>query len=518
MSKSRRVLLGVLVAAAGFAQTQGKPGRVVGSVTSAVTGAPMPNILVTLTPAGQGPAGKRYGARSSGDGSFSCDAIPPGKYILGAQAGNYLVEFGKHITGTFSVEAGGTVRGLEIKLMPRSTISGRVLDEKGDPVENVRVEVHARFAGFSMGDAITDDRGEFHIGGGFASGSILRAVPREFPFPAEIRSDGTQEVAYRSTYYPSAATVDAATPVETRPGVDTPGIDIHLLTMPILSVSGTVSGVPAGADNVWVYFDSEGELSGQQAEVRNGKFIIWRLPPGQYTVSSRCVGRDTRQFVSASQKIELTDRNLENLAFDLIPEFDLTGQIQWDGTPPAASSATPAVRLQPHDEPQIPGPPKIGKIAADQTFQIPKITVGRYDIKLDNMPQDAWVKSIFIDGHEAPDRFLDLRASPRNVTLLLAVARGQISGIVEDSKGPVSGVTVSLSIAGESGPPSGQQTGADGKYSFDGLAPGRYRVFVMQTISSGNLTFTGPVPSDSQNRDVIELSEGEKVTRNLKIE
>ena len=290
---------------------------------------------------------------------------------------------------------------------------------------------------------------------------------------------------------------------ERPPATSASAIERPSVEQPYDEVTWPSAGVPVGADNVWVIFSAPEQNGLSQAAVKNGKFIRWRLAPGKYTLHVSGRGGDARDYISTSQEIEIGKENIENLAFDLVPEFDLTGLIQWEGTPPTPDpQKSLSVHLSSRDRYGFrPGVQLTGVIGADQAFRIPRVTVGAYDVVLNNAPDSAWVKSIQVDSHDTPDRWLDLRAPPQSVTLLLATATGEISGVVEDDHGPVADLTVFLRLMGSQSPkPRLQQTGADGKYSFHGVPPGKY------TVTCG------------QTSETIELSEGDKVTRNLKLE
>jgi hypothetical protein len=62
-----------------------------------------------------------------------------------------------------------------------------------------------------------------------------------------------------------------------------------------------------------------------------------------------------------------------------------------------------------------------------------------------------------------------------------------------------------------------QKTGVDGKYSFEGVPPGRYSMSIRRDINHAYRTTSEPAMSDSEERVPIDLPEGGHVTRDLKI-
>jgi protocatechuate 3,4-dioxygenase beta subunit len=190
------------------------PGTIIsGRVVSDSTGDPIPNARVALTGAPQ--------------------AVPvvltdrDGRFTVTVQTGRYGVSASK--TGYARRDATPAVPGqaVEIRLNRGAAISGRVLDELGDPVPGVRVAAQTR--GRAASDAsdqaigVTDDRGEYRLAsltaGSFVVGvTIARAVT-----PQQI--GGTFSSSLQRTYYPGASTLAEAQELNLRPGDDRPGID-----------------------------------------------------------------------------------------------------------------------------------------------------------------------------------------------------------------------------------------------------------------------------------------------------
>jgi hypothetical protein len=69
---------------------------------------------------------------------------------------------------------------------------------------------------------------------------------QHLPLPLEIRADGTAEVNYAATYYPSALDHKSAARVEVAPAAEVTGIDIKLVRTRITHVTGKVIGAPPG--------------------------------------------------------------------------------------------------------------------------------------------------------------------------------------------------------------------------------------------------------------------------------
>ncbi|HUA62641.1 MAG TPA: carboxypeptidase-like regulatory domain-containing protein [Verrucomicrobiae bacterium] len=482
------------------------PARIEGTLVNAQSGEPVPNVRVTLSDnnSDQAGSGKRFGAVTDADGRFAWSAIPQGNYQVGVDKhGFLLVDSPDWVT----VQPSEKNPSLNLKLSAEAVISGRVLDKNGDPVRNVSVRYQQEDERYGS-EVEADYRGEFHIHAKPGDYRIA-ARPGYESAPPEVRSDGTQQEAYQPTYYPSAPSRESASLVQAKGGVETSGIDIHLISMPIVAARGVVTGIPPC--ELLVQFTPDGETQPKWTEVRNGKFAYWFIPPGKYSMMASCQARDGHGYSSAPEEITIGDRNLDNLTVDMRPEFDLVGRIEWEGSPPPSpanpSSRNPQwVRLNDRNGRFFTGP-KRAEIGAGQTFHIPKVLLGKYRVFVD-MGQPVWVKAIRVDGNETPGRALDLRAAPQDVTLVVEIPAARISGIVEDAKGPAAGVELNLQDVGDDFTVEGWATTKDdGAYSFDHIPPGHYRIRALRSRPSGGGEW-----------EIFTVSETDQLTRNLRIE
>jgi hypothetical protein len=206
----------LLVSCAAAQEQSSLAGRVVNAITSQ----PLNRAHVRLAVgAFYEPPSAVYGAMSNSEGRFSISRIPPGSYLVEPELSGY---FYLPKSFTLVIKPGEHRDDFRIELTPRAILSGRVLDEHGEPVQYAMIRVTSRGAAVNLamrskaGPIQTNDLGEFR----------LIVPPGKYHIEArvygreDIRPDGTLAPAYYAdTFYPSAAAPGvAAELVDAHPG------------------------------------------------------------------------------------------------------------------------------------------------------------------------------------------------------------------------------------------------------------------------------------------------------------
>jgi hypothetical protein len=487
-----------------------KPAAIQGLVTNGLTGEPVPHAHVILTDFPQRTKAK-YGAITNPDGRFSISAIAPGKYRVTVERSGYLPVSGDRASESgIALKAGEQISDAVFKLIPACVISGRVLDQTDSPMQDVLVEA----IGPALAKAETNDRGEFRISGLATGNYVVKASPQVEPLPPEIRTDGTLEVNYGPTFYPGSLSAKYAVPVTTQAGVESDRIDIKLKPTPIVRVSGTVSGIPREARDVWVEFDHS---HGRSAHLDPAmKFTIWRLSPGHHELTAHYVDPIGKHMQSAPAEINVSNSNVDNLVLSLIQQVELTGQVRYEDTRNASDpKEKTTLRFKQLDA--LDGSDFDEEIQPDGTFKVTDVDPGRYYITVEG-PPGGYVKSIEIGSKESQHATLDLRSGLPKTPIILKLGSdgGEISGVVLNHNGPVANATVALLSAANETCESLQTTDADSKgdYAFHGLTPGQYRLFAFD-----------PKQIDGSRCDIrslfegvmheIEVVEGDRISQDL---
>jgi len=232
----RPAILLLLLAAVLTAQ----PASIDGVVVNHATGQPISGVQIRLMTGdfGNGGIDQAYGAVSDKAGRFSVTGMKPGLYLVMLERAGFVQAqpAGPAPFATVPLKAGQNLTGHKLEMNPRAKILGRVVDEYGDPVQGVSVQLrpvppdHELFSLSGQSNASTDDRGEFQIltspGRYYVEASPQRFGNFSLP---EIRTGGSTSAIYADTYYPSTAEASSASVVQAAPGQDVAGIEIHLV-------------------------------------------------------------------------------------------------------------------------------------------------------------------------------------------------------------------------------------------------------------------------------------------------
>jgi Carboxypeptidase regulatory-like domain len=511
----KRAMLFFLLCRIAAAQQSG----VEGVATDSVTHQPMAGVHITLR-VSESPVARSqdtYGAMSQRDGHFSVTGVPPAVYFISAQRNGYVYVPGK--TPGVTVKA-GEITTLPVEMTAQAVISGRVLDENGDPVEHVDVSAVPSVRGSPESSlriaarARTDERGQFRVIG--APGKFLvMALPQRGLVTPFSEDEGS---AYGETYYPGTGTKSQATVVTVTAGYETTGIDIRLTRKRTFTIGGTVTGMPANGGSPMIWFSqSDGSdrfhgMSGFNA-FPDGKFVIRGLSPGHY----RMVARTEDVVASRALQSEFVDVILENsdatnVALTLAKGESLSGVLEMEG------AKGTIVRLEPSSQPGQTGRPKGGEVAPDGAFRFEDVFPGEYRVNVVPLPENAYLKSVNLDGVEMANETLRLSRGMGGAKLSVKVSLngGQLTGRVLDGDGQplLNPAFVALAVsADEIQWERLKRVRAGNNFTFNGVRPGKYRLFAIASpaMPEDIALVRAMVPKGTE----IEIHEGDRIVKDI---
>ena len=478
---------------------------------------------------------KTYGALTNGEGKFTIAPLPPGKYSVTVDRIGFVPPVNLPPgTTTVSIEAGDKKEDVNLKLTPTGTVTGRILGVDGEPMANAEVRAEGSR---DTRQTNTDEQGRYRLGGLHPGKYRIRSKPQQQFFANEIRTDGSREVHYAATYYPDSTARATSRTIDVPPAAQLSGIDIQLVSTPVVSVSGKVIDMPAGKMRTAIHVIPEGEMNfgeGPQNIVKaDGSFTVSPVDPGKYTLVAVTFGQGQRPVQSAPLEVDVAGANIEHLELRMMPPFEVTGQVHFDDERIRFPEAPQALPGMPKDFPLPAAVPRqirlqsatqvmgnqgmSAEIAIDDSFTWKRISPGRYNVALSWGP--GYVRSVRVGSTETEGDVLDLsNGGGGPVVITVSSLTCEVSGTVTDGSGPAANAQVMLlSESGRHQYDRTASTKSDGTYRISGIPPGKYKL----AAADDEFPFNPMQPAEAleDNRDVaesIELSPGDKLTKDLK--
>jgi hypothetical protein len=481
-----------------------------------------------------------FGATSDKAGQFSLTGLKPGLYLVMAERGGFLQQSAAGFT-MLALKPGQQLTDYKIVMTARAVIAGRVTDEYGDPLQGVSIQTQSAAHGqpqnfmFGSRNVMTDDRGEFRLIAAPGKYYVKAAQFNQHGGPAEIRTDGTPGGPFISTYFPSAATTDAASAIDVAAGQDLAGIEIRLLrTGPgasthSLTISGVVVGTPEnGRANVMLRF---GQKAGEMHDGRgatagaDGRFSLAGLQPGFYSIAaSYPAGRTPLQSHAMEFRLDAADET--GIQLTLAPGEDLIGKLELVGDAPTGQNEKHTVRLEAAGWGNQfgQGDPAAAEVGQDGSFHISSVPPAKFKAVVEPMPENGYLKEIAVDDKSVPERVLDFSQGVGGSRLKITVSRngGQISGQVlgKDGEPAIGLIMVFIGTDAKHMDEENAVRTSDGKYSLQAIRPGKYRLVAID-VAEMMQVFSG----DGDNQETmqqlfdagqeIEIKEGDRISKDM---
>lgn len=500
-----------------------RAGVVAGTVVDPADNEPVRKAIVTLT--WQGTPRAWATSRTDSSGAFRFEGLPAGKYELRATkegigtaiyGATSLREPGESI----SLRDGETRAGLKLLFLRFANVSGRVFDPEGAPLRGA-VLTMLRLGARNIAkerDAVTDDRGEYSIGNVAPGRYYVYAGP---PEPGVSGSPGPMMIPQ---FLGGARTSKGSTILKVTGGEVVTGIDFNMTAEPLGRIHGHVvaapdlPGAPESPPTVSSLYemgaivvslmpidDNLDERSIARTVLPpDYDFDFGDLAPNRYRLEA-LVQRDGRSW-GASQMVDPA-RGADDLILSLAPAPDMKGTLRIEGTalPPAAGFK---IQLLPYEM----RPVVEGQIAANGSFTLPQVTSGEWFLRVTELasgelPSGAFFKSVRLGDKELRYQRLAIEpGSPEPLHIVISTNTAQIHGAVDGKAG------ILLVPSGEFHPVESlyysAATDSDGKFSLDGIAPGKYKVFALEKTSAED--FKTPEAADQLDTadEEIDLAEG----------
>lgn len=533
----------VLGSAAGQTAGQSRPGviaptgdrRASGTgilkvrVTS-FSGAPLRRAVVRLE--GQGAA-----AATDPDGRADITS-PAGRWVLTATREGYLTmrsgqRTPRELPRPFVIEPGQTLT-VALQLPRCGVLGGRVTDEMGEPLPNVRVRalrsvyVQGRHTIVPTGEAVSNAAGLYSVAG---------LVPGTYTLiGARLGETPSGDATFAPAYYPGTWDAAQASPIDLGLEQELSGLDFRLMPARVARLTGTMLDSRGR-------FPTEGSvtlyerIAGDPRDLRevmvvpigsSGTFSFWSVPPGDYILRgstfSPTLSPNLLEFAALSLSVNQAD--LSGIALRAGMGGNVVGTVEVDGQ--AGTAGIPGFSLvavaNDGSGPSGAIPPPTALVRAVSRFQLGGLA-GPILIRAVGLPPEWVVKSVSIGGRDCTDAPYDFRGNETVSARVVITNRvTEVTGIVTDDRGhPAADYAVVVFPAdrhrwgGSGRSMQAARPDQQGRFSIKGLPAGDYVAAVSVGLDEGEWTNPDFLEQLAARATPFTLDDGVTKTLDLKL-
>ena len=491
------------------------------------------------------------------DGSFVFDHLPAGRYVVAASKEGFVaMTFGARRPSRPGVRVvvadGDRQAGLTIRLPRGAVVSGTISAEDGTPLSGINVAALSYQFNASVGgrrlfpsqqpfaSAVTDDRGAYRLfglaAGEYKIAASLRPGPDTFSMGTDIRvqseadlrkalaavrdparpitpdattastSESPRLVRLAPIYHPGTPLLPQSSTIRVETGEERNGLDFSVHRVPVATVEGFVSPVPAaGSVSILMLSENmEADLAGPRSPRGtdvSGRFVFTGVTPGTYTLvaSSRADSGPAHRFGTAT--IIVNGEDVGGIAITMTESVTLSGRLVFEGSAlpnadltklrvmlPAAAVSNTGVGIGPLQSPTI---------DADGRFSLRYVAPGPYKamMQLPGLRSPVgrwWLKSATSRGRELLDAPLNFPESSDDIVITFAERANEVSGTVRPAAGqlPLDGYLILFSTNPahwflHSRRVVALKPDGNGVYRIRNVPPGDYHIVASGDVAQG---------------------------------
>lgn len=453
-------------------------------------------------------------------GTYKLDDLTPGTYRVYVRRELHSIPLASRIV---HVSAGQNLSGLDFSLSAEAAISGKVLDENGEPLSDVTVRLVERLYQQSVLRHInrlatlTNNRGEYRLQGAEPGHSYL-LMAEKFEKSLKAISDAPAQLDKRRpsvapVYFPASPDAAGAAPIVLTSGEHREFMNLRVRNASGFCVDGRLEKNGAAAPLTFQLNGEALDLPGKSTTPwrtiqagADGKFRLCDLHPGQYRLQTSSfitgVSSGAKLEAAGSALFVIGKEDIHDVHVNATAPVPFPVEVVLDGdAPPQPLNRRVAVTLIPvaqgfgqGGKPLIPGRIVWENLAmADYLVSAEIARDGMQD-----EPSRLYVKDITYAGTSVLHQPLRLGTAMGNSGLLVTMARdgGTVNAAVTDKEGnPIPDAAIAIFPSGtpsETALPAFAVFGSadhNGAYTSLPLAPGKY--LVLATADAFPLTPEG---------------------------
>jgi hypothetical protein len=487
---------------------------------------PMKKVVVQVIAEDQN-GGSNYTATTDSDGHFRIEKVDGGRYRIYLEKTGFVEvnSRGQKSQGrSLSIRDGEEIKNLLLRLLPTAVISGRLVDEDGDPMAGATVFVQKKKPGKrakleTAGAERTNDLGEYRFHSLFPGQYLIVAMPPpDFHDYERLHEKSPAEASqpdmrYLTTYYPGTHDAAQASAVTLRPGDEMP-VNLTLVPGRTYRVRGMVTGIPAGQKTVVELTSRSSQAILQSNEAgADGQFEVRGVPPGSYVAKASI--DDAAAVLTARQDVTVVAADVDGIKLVPMKSFTVSGRLRLDASTPTITTHY-TVNLRLVDASDASGffmsPDTFGQNATvdrQGNFQWTNVNPGTYSVQLYGDDRDSYLKSVTL-GERNSDAGFAL-SGPAALDLVVSPKGARVEGVVLDHDQPVADATV-VFVPEEKFRKIHERFGVGatdqhGHFTVRGLSPGTYTAFAWQDVQDDLYYDAGFLKSQESNGTTVKVEE-----------
>ncbi|MGJ5818714.1 carboxypeptidase-like regulatory domain-containing protein [Paludibaculum fermentans] len=414
-----------------------------GRVLNATSGEPVAGAHIVIIH--MGPAGRGVGALTDASGRFTAAGLTPGPLYVQATHPNFPGPFGLPQGGThIDLQPGKQSAEIVLRLRPSGVVSGRVVDDEGEPVSGCEIQMFTVRVGAALSSAgisgYTDDEGNFRLEPVAPDRYLLSArcaedLPTEHILDVNPARSFESTQTWQRTFYEDSPTFAGATEFGVAAGAQVQ-LELHLKPQVVRTLKGVLTG-PLGTSSkrpAQVYLARTGggagptEYESESVNMEDNSFRFESVVPGTYELSA--LSWDATSEVRHWALVTLTvgDEEPPRAALSMQPLSVLTGKVETRpgaaDVPAAGPAQFPVAPTNPAKAVEDPSPAILTMTpvpranhdsdqqasvnAHDGSFRFSGITPGRWKIHYYLRRQPAWIESVQYGGATSENQEIEI--------------------------------------------------------------------------------------------------------------
>jgi len=515
-----------------------------GVVKHAVTGEPVRKASLVLMPIDTRNSPVPNTTVTDAEGKFSMKDIEPGQYrFTASKAGFVQTSYGATPANrqgtTLTLAKGQSAKDIEFRLQPHAVITGRVLDDDGDPVQYAQVQLmsYRTMQGkrqlVPSSGASTNDLGEYRIFGIAPGKYFLSVIQRErgIAYGGVDRSAAqAPDESYPTTYYPGTLDLSGATQLNIATGSMMQGMDVTLRKVRTFRIKGRVTGFAPSmrGGNVSVmpkggaaYFLFAYERTNTMWRSPGGEFELRGVRPGTYTITAQAWEPPSTQFIG-KETIEVRDSDVEGVTIAISPGVEVSGTLRIESDVPIEAKLEEInIALLPL-QPGTPAISNSAKVTKDGTF-VASASAETFSLRPFGMPPEFYLKSARLGDIDVLENGFTVTGTPLSgLEVVISPKGAEVSGTVANKDGkmlPGAVVVLQPTSAKAHRVADLQKTitaDQNGSFRMRGLTPGEYKLHAFEGVEgseAGDVEMLKEYEAKAVN---LSLKEGAREAKELK--